>query len=134
MGIIKNIESNFDSNGIKKSKFARWYIDSKDKTESDYNDNCKNQTNVSYEHAMNEWLMDEQVQDAIKQYLKAQRNIKMLDIYNSMYNKAIDKGDTNSAKWCSEFFKSDFFEDNVDEVDDYLSGIEIPSLKKSGGK
>lgn len=132
MGVIKDIEKNFESNATKKSKFARWYVDSKDKNKADYNDNCKSGTNVTYEYAMSEWLMDEQVQEAIKQYLKAQRSIKMLDIYNSMYNKAIDKGDTNSAKWCADFFKSDFFQDSVDEVDDYLEGINIPALKGSG--
>lgn len=132
MGAISNIKKYLSNNQDKKAYFVKWYVDS-DKTEESFNKMCKSSA-VTYEYAMNEWLMEEDVQEAIKQYLKVQRSLKMLDIYNAMYKKALDKGDTNSAKWCSDFFKSDFFEDSADEVDDYLSGIDIPALKKSGGK
>ena len=50
-------------------------------------------------------------------------------MYDTMYNKAL-KGDVNSAKWCETFFKSEFFEDSTDEIDQYLNGIELPSLQK----
>jgi hypothetical protein len=84
---------------------------------------------VEYDTAMSDWLMREDVQEAIKAYLKSSKTLKMLDIYNSMYNKATKKGDVNSAKWCEDFFKSDFFGNSEDEIDNYLNGINIPGLK-----
>lgn len=98
------------------------------KSKESYEKEIKNVTQVEYETAISEWLYDEDVQKAIKQYLKSIRNIKILDIYNSMYEKAIKKGDVNSAKWCEQFFKSDFFESEEDEIDSYLDGINIPAL------
>lgn len=133
MSVIDNIKSFISTNSIKKSYFVKWYVDSKDKSEEDYNNNCKTLANVTYQTAMHTWLMEEQVQEAIKAYLKQQRNVKMLEIYDSMYNKAVDKGDVNSAKWVEEFFKSNFFEDTQDEINQFMDGINIPALQNSGG-
>lgn len=128
------IRANIENNSIKISYFVKWYVDSKDKSKDDYEKNCKHNTGgVEYEYAITEWLVREDVQGAIKEYLKAQRVIKMLDIYQSMYSKALE-GDKQCADWCEKFFKSDFFENSVDEIDDYLDGINIPGLKKSGDK
>ena len=126
------ITENLGSNSNKIAFFVKWYVDSKDKSEEDYNNVCKCCSIVEYSHAMSEWLLREDVQEAIKEYLKAQRSIKMLNIFNAMYDKAVSLGDVNSAKWCETFFKSEFFESETDEADDYLEGINIPSL--SGGK
>ena len=49
-------------------------------------------------------------------------------LYDSMLEKALD-GDINAAKWVENFMKSDFFDDSVDEIDEFLSGINIPGLK-----
>lgn len=124
---IKNI---ITSNSNKISYFVKWFVDS-DRTEESYNKNCKKNTTVEFETAMNDWLNREDVQEAIKQYLKSIRSLKMLDIYNSMYGKAIE-GDKNCADWCEKFFKSDFFESVEDEANKYLEGINIPGL--SGDK
>lgn len=113
--------------------FVRWYVDTKERTEKSYMDFCYKSTTTSYDYAMINWLKREDVQEAIKGYMKEQRIKKTFDIYEAMYDKAT-KGDVNSAKWCMDFFQSDFFEDSEDEMDNYLSGINIPALKKSGGK
>ncbi|NMM65541.1 hypothetical protein HBE96_23470 [Clostridium sp. P21] len=117
----------FKSNGKKKEYFVKWYIDS-DKSKESYDKNCKKNSEVEYDTAMNNWLLEEETQEAIKEYLKAKRKLKMLEMYDAMYNKAI-AGDVKSAEWVEKFFKSDFFEDGVDEVNDYLEGINIPALK-----
>lgn len=96
-------------------------------------DTCYKSNNTSYDYAISNWLQREDVQEGIKGYMKEQRIKKTLDIYEAMYKQAVD-GNVNSAKWCMDFFQSDFFDDNEDEMDDYLSGINIPGLKKSGGK
>lgn|GEM_PF-1218087 len=127
------VEKDIEKNAKKVKYFVKWYVDSDKKKES-YNEVCAINCAVSYETAMSEWLLREDVQTAIKNYLKSKRAIKMLDIYNAMYDKAITKGDVNSAKWCETFFKSDFFEDSQDEINDYLGGIELPALQKSGEK
>lgn len=129
MSIINEIKKSIDTNSQKKAYFVRWYVDS-DKSKDSYDKDCKNLTATNYETVMKEWLMQEDVQEAIKQYLKLQRNIKMMEIYDAMYDKAIKKGDVNSAKWCETFFKSDFFENEEDEIDNYLDGVDIPALQK----
>ncbi|AKA71217.1 hypothetical protein [Clostridium scatologenes] len=131
MSRITDIQKNLKLNGKKKSYFVRWYVDS-DKSKESFNREIRTLCDCEYEHAMSEWIYDIDVQEAIKEYLKALRSIKMLNIYNSMYDKAIKKGDVNSAKWCEQFFKSDFFESGEDEINNYLEGINIPGL--SGDK
>ncbi|ENK1242986.1 hypothetical protein AB2063_001114 [Clostridium botulinum] len=127
MGAVTNIKKLIKVNGNKKAYFVKWYVDS-DKFKESFDAEIKKLVNCEWEYAMSEWLLDEDVQNAIKEYLKAQRSIKMLQMYDAMYEKAL-KGDKNCADWCINFFKSDFFEDSADEIDDYLEGINIPALK-----
>lgn len=129
--VKQNILKDIESNANKIYYFVRWYVDTPptNRTEENWNKNVKATTGgTTYSGAM-EWLLREDVQKAIKNYLKSQRTIKMLEMYDTMYNKAL-KGDVNSAKWCETFFKSEFFEDSTDEIDQYLTGIELPSLQK----
>ncbi|NME94601.1 hypothetical protein HF847_01075 [Clostridium cochlearium] len=122
------IKKYLKNNKEKKVYFIKWYIDSDDKTKESYEKECKPNSIVEYESAM-KWLLEEDVQEAVKAYLKNQRTFKMLEIYDSMLKKAIN-GDVKSAEWVEKFFKSDFFAgDEVDEIDEYLSGIDIPALK-----
>ncbi len=130
MATVTEVRKFLGANANKKSYFVRWYVDS-DKTKESYDKECKKLTLIEYEHAMSEWLFDADVQEAIKQYLKMQRNIKMLEIYEAMYTKALE-GEKQCADWCSKFFKSDFFESAEDEIDNFLEGINIPSLNKGG--
>lgn len=131
MGAVTSIKKLIKVNANKKAYFVKWYVDS-DKSKESFDKEIKKLCNCEYEYAMSEWLLDEDVQNAIKEYLKQQRQIKMLNLYDAMYEKALEKGDKNCADWCINFFKSDFFEDSSDEIDDYLGGINIPAL--SGDK
>ncbi len=133
MSTMSDIKKDLKSNSNKKQFFVKWYVDSKEHTEESYNKNknCKF-CDVSYTYAMQNWLFEEDVQNAIKNYIAKKRNIEMINIYNSMLDKA-KKGDVRSAEWCAKFQKSDFFEDSENEIDDYLEGINIPALK-GGGK
>lgn len=129
MATITDIKKYLKSNANKKAPFCKWYVDTKDKTKENYNKAIKNTCQVEFETAMGEWLMEEDVQEAIKQYLKNKRSIKMLEIYDSMLQKALG-GDVKSAEWVDKFFKSDYFEDDEDEINDFLEGINIPCFKK----
>ncbi|OOO67081.1 hypothetical protein BS638_05995 [Clostridium tepidum] len=130
MGAVTNIKKLIKVNANKKAYFVKWYVDS-DKSKESFDKEVRKSCNCEYEYAMSEWLIEEEIQNAIKEYLKQQRSIKMLEIYDSMLEKAL-KGDVKSAEWCEKFFKSDFFEDSSDEIDDYLTDINIPAL--SGDK
>ncbi|AYD39830.1 hypothetical protein D4Z93_04580 [Clostridium fermenticellae] len=99
-----DIKKLIKSNVNKICYFVKWYVDS-DRSEKSYNSEIKSMTQVEYETAMNDWIEREDVQEAIKAYLNQVKNLKMFDIYNSMYDKAVKKGDVNSAKWCEQFFK-----------------------------
>ncbi|EJO5346487.1 hypothetical protein NRP93_000537 [Clostridium botulinum] len=127
MGAVTSIKKLIKTNANKKAYFVKWYVDS-NKSKESFNKEIKKLCNCEWEYAMSEWLLDEDVQNAIKEYLKQQRQIKMLEMYDAMYQKA-KNGDVKSAEWVEKFFKSDFFEDGADEIDDYLEGINIPALK-----
>lgn len=127
MGAITNIKKMISVNANKKAYFVKWYVDS-NKSKESFDAEIKKLCNCEWEYAMSEWLLDEDVQNAIKEYLKQQRQIKMMEMYDAMYQKA-KNGDVKSAEWVEKFFKSDFFEDSADEIDDYLEGINIPALK-----
>lgn len=124
----KELKKILDEKGDKKYRFVKWYVDS-DRSKESYK-KIEKSTQAKLDTAM-EWLKEENVQNAIKAYLKSQANIKMLDIYQSMYEKAI-AGDVKSAEWVEKFFKSEFFNETDDEIDNYLNGINIPAL--SGDK
>src|SRR3712207_5473450 len=108
------IKKYLKSNANKKTAFIKWYMETTLKTKEKYDKGCKSITQVEFESAM-KWLLEEDVQEAIKQYLKNQRVVKMLEIYDSMLQKAL-KGDVKSAEWVEKFFKSDYFEDDEDEI------------------
>ncbi|KRU25146.1 hypothetical protein VT91_24710 [Clostridium sporogenes] len=127
MGAVTNIKKLIKVNANKKAYFVKWYVDS-DKSRESFDKEIKKLCNCEHEYAMSEWLLDEDVQNAIKEYLKQQRQIKMMEMYDAMYQKA-KNGDVKSAEWVEKFFKSDFFNDSADEIDDYLEGINIPALK-----
>ncbi|MGU9539179.1 hypothetical protein ACQX0N_09385 [Clostridium tepidum] len=128
MGAVTNIKKLIKVNANKKAYFVKWYVDS-DKSKESFDKEIKKLCNCEHEYAMSEWLLCEDVQNAIKEYLKQQRQIKMLEIYNSMLEKA-KGGDVKASEWVEKFFKSDFFESEEDEANTFLEGIDIPALKK----
>ncbi|MCW6098895.1 hypothetical protein, partial [Clostridium botulinum] len=107
MGAVTNIKKLIKVNANKKAYFVKWYVDS-DKSRESFDKEIKKLCNCEHEYAMSEWLLDEDVQNAIKEYLKQQRQIKMMEMYDAMYQKA-KNGDVKSAEWVEKFFKSDFF-------------------------
>ncbi|NFG97874.1 hypothetical protein FC824_15365 [Clostridium sporogenes] len=129
MSVLTDIKKMISVNAIKKSFFVKWYVDSKDKSKESFDKEVRKSCNCEYEYAMNNWLIEEEIQNAIKEYLKQQRSIKMLEIYDSMLEKAL-KGDVKASEWVEKFFKSDFFESEEDEANTLLEGIDIPALKK----
>lgn len=75
-----------------------------------------------------EWLTREDAQRAIQVYHKHMKLYNMTKLYESMLDKAMD-GDVNAAKWVQSFTESDYFDESTDDIDDFLSGINIQGLK-----
>lgn len=124
-----NFKDKIKSNANKIGYFVQWFVDSESKhrIEANYNKEVKGLTGVEFSFAMSEWLIREDVQDAIKEYMKQKKFLRIVDIYNSMYEKAL-KGDVQASKFIIDFSKSDFFKDTQDDIDNYLCGINIPGL------
>lgn len=111
--------------------FIRWYYTPEDerkpweefKTSQGQLAGCK-----SYEQACS-WLTREDAQKAVQVYHKHMKLYNMSKLYDSMMKKALD-GDTKAATWVQNFVESDYFDDSTDEINDFLDGVNIPSLMK----
>ena len=127
----ETIMQKLDVNSNKIYPFCKWYVDTpaKDRTKENFNKNCKNSCCCEYENAIENWLIREDVQGAIKEYMKQKRFVKITDVYDAMYEKAVSKGDTNAAKWVIDFSKSDFFEDGKSKIDELLDTLNIDEDK-----
>jgi hypothetical protein len=75
-----------------------------------------------------EWLTREDTQEALRIYLKHMKNYNLMQLYDSMLEKAMG-GDVNAAKWIETFSNSDFLNDKTDDIENFMKGINIPSLK-----
>ena len=121
------------------AKYVEWYLTPKDErctwNKLCGNDNSfktKSGTNKSEEFARENWLTREDTQKAIQIYLKHMKTFNTMRIYEKMLDKAL-RGDVNAAKWVESFHKSDFFDDEEDEINDFLNTVNIPTLKKKRG-
>ena len=70
-----------------------------------------------------QYIYQEDVQQAIKRLLKIMHNEKMIKLYETYYEKALE-GDVNSAKFLMDFSK-DFFKDSKDEVLEILNRVDV---------
>lgn len=76
-----------------------------------------------------EWLTREDAQKALQVYQKHMKLFNLTRLYDSMLKKAMD-GDVRAASWVESFTQSDYFDESQDEIDDFLSNINIPALQK----
>lgn len=107
------------------SQFVCWYCTPEDKREvwEKYSDNATF-NNVPWKYVEENWLLDDNIQSGIKHYMKLQHHEKMKNIYDKMYEQALN-GDVQSAKYLMDFSKDFFANDKKNELDDLLSGIDL---------
>lgn len=110
------------------TKFILWY--KSDETKRKPFEEIKDHNITDYDICL-EWLTREDAQDALQVYEKHMKKFKLMELYNSMYDKAMT-GDVNAAKFVESFSNSSFFDDTTDEIDDFMKSVNIPSLKKGG--
>ncbi len=86
----------------------------------------KNDISQSFDDAC-KWLMQPNVQEAVQAYEKYMKTYNLTMLYESMLKKAM-QGDVKAATWVQNFSNSDYFNDDEDEIDDFLDGVKIPAL------
>lgn len=107
------------------SMFVVWYCADEDDRETWEQFTSKNNyKNITFEYVKQNWLLDEGIQNAIKFYMKLQHTNKMKNIYDKMYEQALN-GDVQSAKYLMDFSKDFFASDKVSELDKLLGGIDL---------
>ena len=96
------------------------------KTFDDLKGNYKTFTDGMTEVSCNNWLMEENVQTAVKWLLKREHQAKLIELYNTYYDKA--KDDTNAFKAFTEFSDKFFAEEQSSELLGILNGIKDDEL------
>lgn len=91
------------------------------KTFNDLKNNYKAFTDGMTEQSCNNWLMEENVQTAVKWLLKREHQKKMIELYNIYYDKA--KEDTNAFKAFVDFSNQFFADDKKNEILDIVQGL-----------
>lgn len=89
---------------------------------------CDTQLSKRTYEECEEWLTREDAQLALQVYHKSMKLYNMTKLYDSMLQKAM-AGDVRAASWCEDFTHSEYFDESQDEIDDFLSGVNIPALK-----
>jgi hypothetical protein len=97
------------------------------KTFEDLKNNYKSFTDGMTEQSCNNWLMEENVQTAVKWLLKREHQAKMIELYNIYYNKA--KEDTNAFKAFTDFSDKFFAQEKDSELLGILNGIKDDELE-----
>lgn len=101
---------------------ANWWLKG-ERTQATYDKEVKVKNNISYDKAL-EYLEESEVQELLKQDFKSKQTIRMLELYESMYEKAL-KGDVKSAEWIEKFNKSDFFGKEKSEIDIIMDNLKL---------
>lgn len=114
------------------SRFILWYYTPEDKRcpfeeFMPYEPNVQNKT---LDECM-QWLTREDSQEAMQVYHKHMKKFNLMKLYDAMFDKALT-GDVNAAKWIESFSNSSFFDESTDEIDGFLSEVNIPALKSKG--
>ncbi|CAK7015612.1 hypothetical protein [Tissierella sp.] len=109
----------------KYSRFVVWYCtDEKEREPFEEYASKNNNNNVTWDFVSKYWLTDENVLEGIRYYMKILHTQKMKNIYDTMYQQAIN-GDVQSAKYLIDFAKDFFKDDGISELDSLLSGIDV---------
>lgn len=110
------------------ARFIIWYKSDEDKRKPF--EEIKDSKITDYDNCV-DWLTREDCQNALQIYEKHMKKFKLMELYNSMYEKAMN-GDVNAAKYVASFAESSFFDDSTDEIDDFMKKVNLKGLKKGG--
>lgn len=116
-----NIEGVFDNK--KMWWFVKWYLEGA--KEEDFK-RVQQVMDIQQDSkwAIKTYLDREDVQRAMIELTKLNKDFNLVKIYNKMLEKALD-GDVNSANWIVKFSESDFFGTKTNELDNIISGLNL---------
>lgn len=123
MAVIRKIADLLGMTNTRKAKFVIWYCTPEDEREDFKTFSRKFLNNVNYE-TVEEWLLEPEIAEAIKYYMKLQHTIKMKKIYDKMYEQAL-AGDVQSAKFLVDFSKEFLGTDNQNELEKLLNNLKV---------
>ncbi|MCI2160890.1 MAG: hypothetical protein LKK39_03100 [Oscillospiraceae bacterium] len=109
-------------------KYAPELLPAHFETFDDLKNNYKVFTAGVTEKTAENWLMEENVQTAVKWLLKREHQKKMIELYNIYYDKA--KDDTNAFKAFIDFSNQFFNDDKKSDILDIIQGIPDNELEK----
>lgn len=122
---VVNLQDNIE--GLLENKklwyFIRWYLNGQ---KSDEWKSVQTSIGISQtsEWAIKTYLEREDVQRAMIEITKLNKDFNLIQIYNKMMENAL-KGDVNSANWIVKFSESDFFKNKKDELDNIIDGLNL---------
>jgi acyl-CoA-binding protein len=108
-------------------KYAPELLPAKFITFDDLKNNFKCFTAGVTEKTAENWLMEENVQTAVKWLLKREHQKKLIELYNIYYDKA--KTDTNAFKAFIDFSNQFFNDDKKSDVLDIIQNIPDSELE-----
>lgn len=118
------------------AKFVDWYMTDPEERES-WDELCKVDNgfvsktgeNKTQEFVRENWLTRADVQEGIRIWLSHMKTINMLKIYRTMQKKAMD-GDVQAARWVEDFHNSKFFQEEHDEINEFLNNVTFKKPKR----
>ena len=102
-------------------KYAPQLLPQHFKTFDDLKNNYKCFTKGATEKIAENWLMEENVQTAVKWLLQREHQKKMIELYNIYFDKA--KSDTNAFKAFVEFSNQFFADDKKNGILEIVQGL-----------
>ncbi|MBW6410968.1 hypothetical protein [Clostridium weizhouense] len=103
--------------------FVKWYLDGA--KENEWDNVSKNiGVKCTYDEGIKNYLDREDIQKALIEVTKLQKDFNLVQIYNKMLEKALE-GDVNSANWIVKFSESDFFGDKLNELEQLMEGVSL---------
>ena len=101
------------------------------KTFEDLTSQYKTFTKGMTAHVCDNWLMEENVQTAVKWLLQREHQKKMIELYNIYYDKA--KSDTNAFKAFIDFSNQFFADDKKNGILEIVQGLNDKDFEDDTG-
>ena len=113
-------------------KYAPELLPNQDvKTFEDLTSQYKTFTKGMTAHVCDNWLMEENVQTAVKWLLQREHQKKMIELYNIYYDKA--KDDTNAFKAFIDFSNQFFADDKKNGILEIVQGLNDKDFEDDTG-
>lgn len=101
--------------------FIKWYLNGQKEDEWEQVQKVLS-VNITPKEGLEKYLQREDVQRAMIEITKLNKDFNLVQIYNKMLEKALD-GDYNSANWIVKFSESEFFDKKKSKIEDMLGSL-----------